>query len=92
MRHLLPLILLLITWSPVTKDTTGNPVTVTGYNIYCAPTSAGPFTTLTATVTTPYYFNPAVTGSQYCQVTALVGSAESVHSVTSTQLTIGLPQ
>ena len=91
MRRLFPLIIFLLLWQPVTKDAAGNPVTISGYHIYCAPTSVGPFTTLTATVTTTYYFS-ATTGPQYCQVTSFTTTNESPHSITSTEVTIGLPQ
>ena len=74
------------TWSAVTQDTTGNAITVDGYNIYCAPSATGPFTTKTnsALISGTSYLETGLTaGNTYsCQITAVKGTLESVHSAT----------
>ena len=77
-------------WPAVTMDTAGNPLTVDGYNIYCASASTGPFTSKTnsSLITTTTYLHTGLTLGQtdYCQITAVKGLQESAHSATGSAL------
>lgn len=83
------------TWAAVTTDTSGNTITVDGYNIYCATAATGPFTTKTNTALIPgtsYLHSGLTVGSTYfCRLTAVKGSSESAQSLTSTGVTFQFP-
>jgi hypothetical protein len=82
-------------WNAVTTDTIGNTIVVDGYNLYCATSSTGPFTSKTnaSLVTTTTYLETgvAVGSTNYCQVTAQKNGIESGRSVTSAGVVFQFP-
>ena len=75
------------TWMPVTTNTKGQAIVVTGYNVYCANLVGGPFNKKAnaSLLPTPTFVMTGIVGlTYYCQFTAVLGTLESNHSATAT--------
>lgn len=69
------------TWDPVTTDTAGNTITVSGYNIYVSPTSGVHGAIFAAAVgSNSYKFTEIRPGTYFATVTAVASALESSDS------------